>query len=57
MNRAAAALVALLFAVHESLPGIPAPVPVLLAFAAVIGVLCYGIWTASGCRIERRTAT
>lgn len=56
MNRAVALLVALFFAVHISVAGIPAPGPVLLGFAAVIGVLCYGIWTASGCRIEWRSA-
>jgi hypothetical protein len=53
----AAVLAALFLAVHVSVPGVPAPAPVLLVFAAVISALCYAIWTASGCRLERRAAT
>jgi hypothetical protein len=57
VNRITAVMLALFFAVRVSLPGIPAPVPVIAAFAAVIASLCYLIWTASGCRVERRAVT
>jgi hypothetical protein len=43
VNRAAAVLVALFLAVHVSVLGIPAPVAVLLAFAAAIGTLSWAI--------------
>lgn len=56
MSRVIAVLIGLFFAVHVSAPGIPAPVPVLLVFAAVIGLLCRMVWIASGCRLERRAA-
>lgn len=43
MNRVIAVIAALLAAVHVSVPalGLPAPVPVLMAFAAVITGLCW----------------
>ncbi|MGH3246522.1 MAG: hypothetical protein ACRDOI_09955 [Trebonia sp.] len=44
MSRAAAVLTALFFAVHVSVLGVPAPVPVLLVFALVIGALLWMIW-------------
>lgn len=43
MNRVIAVLIALVFAVRVSALGFPAPVPVLLAFAAVIGGLSWAI--------------
>ncbi|HZR53615.1 MAG TPA: hypothetical protein VFB06_29425 [Streptosporangiaceae bacterium] len=57
MKRALAVLAALFFAVHVSVLGIPAPVPVLLVFAAVIGGLCRLIWIASGLRVYWRART
>lgn len=59
MSRIVVVMLGLFFAVHVSIPalGLPAPVPVLLAFAAVIGVLCRLIWVASGLRIEWKAAT
>lgn len=49
MNHVIAVILALAAAVHVSVPalGLPAPVPVLLAFAAVIGALCWLIWEAA----------
>jgi hypothetical protein len=51
VNRLIAVILALLAAVHVSVPaaGLPAPVPVLVAFAAVILGLCWLIWEAA-CR-------
>jgi hypothetical protein len=46
VNRVIAVILALVAAVHVSAPGIPAPAPVLLAFA-VIGGLCWLIWEAA----------
>lgn len=49
MNRVIAVILALLGAVHVSVPavGMTAPVPVFLAFAAVIGALLWLIWGAA----------
>lgn len=47
MTQLLAAIGALVIAVHVSLPGLPAPVPVLLAFAAAIGVLCWLIFESA----------
>jgi hypothetical protein len=49
VNRAVAVILALLAAVHVSVLGIPAPVPVLLVFAAVIGALSWSIAAALRC--------
>jgi len=47
VSRALAVLAILCFAVHVSVPGIPAPVPVFLALGAVIGVLVWLIFEAT----------
>lgn len=44
MNRIIAVIIALLAAVHVSVLGIPGPVPVFLAFGAVIGGLVWLIF-------------
>jgi hypothetical protein len=41
VSRALVVVLALLAAIHVSMPGIPAPVPVFLGFAAVIGGQCW----------------
>ena len=47
MNHILAVVLALAAAVHVGLPGLPAPAPVLMTFALVIGALVFAIWGAA----------
>ena len=47
MNHIIAVILALMAAIHVGLPGLPAPVPVLLGFAVVTGVPVFAIWGAA----------
>jgi hypothetical protein len=49
-----AVLAALLVAVHVGAPGLPAPLPVFLGFAVVIGVQLHMIAVAAGVRVVWR---
>lgn len=57
MNRAVAILVALFLAVHVSVPGIPAPVPVFLAASLVIGALLWLILETAFVPVPYRRTT
>jgi hypothetical protein len=54
VNRIAAVLIALLVAVHVSIPavGMAAPLPVFFAFGLVIAGMCCLIWRTAGVRIH-----